>query len=346
MALGSVAITGCSLVSLNGLSGGPADTGDAAGSDSLTVDARSEGASTDGSGAAEGAMDAGGDTIDPADVTHPADSAGITDSSTPMESATALDSAPAMDSSHPDSSGAVDSSPEAAVDAGSVYASTVLSDAPLAYWRVDETSGTVAHDITGHGNDGQYVGTVTLGAGGALVGDPDTAVHLDGATAYIDVGNRFGFTGNAAYTLEIWAEPQNLNVNYQRLFSRELQTTPREGYLLFVRAENAADPSTFSVERWATGATNQCPQTNAITQVWHHLVATYDGATSRVYVDGAVAATQPAPLALNTTTASLWIGASFFDTNGYFDGPIDEVAVYGTALSASRIAAHFHASGR
>lgn len=261
-----------------------------------------------------------------------------TDSSPPQESSAA--DAPA-DSPVVGDAPAVD-----AVEAGSVYASTVLSDMPLAYWRLDETSGTVAHDLTGNGNDAQYTGGVTLGSAGAIIGDPDTAVTLDGTTGYVDVGNRFNFTGNVPFTLEIWALPQNLNPSYQRLFSRELSTSPREGYLMFVRVENAADPSTFSLERWAGGQTNQDPQDNTLLAVWHHCVATYDGSTSRIYLDGVLAAAQPAALALNATPASLFIGASSFDLAGYFGGVVDEAAVYGTALSAARIAAHYQASGR
>jgi hypothetical protein len=83
-----------------------------------------------------------------------------------------------------------------------------------------------------------------------------------------------------------------------------------------------------------------------VTQVWHHFVATYDGSTTRIYLDGSLAASQPAALGLNATTASLWVGASAFDTAAYFNGIVDEVAVYGTALSAGRITAHYHASGR
>jgi hypothetical protein len=361
LALGALLLAGCELVgSVGGLSGAPGDDGDAAvdGDDVSTADVTSEPPPPDGA--------------HPTDATQGSDSPVLTDSSgidapQPGSDATSDAGADASDA-HADAPGTTDSTPpvdapveapfdapveapvdapaEATVEAGTTYAGTVLADAPLAYWRVDEASGTVAHDMSGHGNDAQYVGGVTLGTGGALIGDADKAVTLDGATGHLDAGNRFNFTGAAAYTLECWAQPNNISTSYQRLFSRELQTTPREGYLLFVRSPNGADPSTFSIERWAANATNQCPETNAIAQVWHHFVATYDGSASRIYLDGNLVATQPAALALNATNASLWMGASIFDTAAYFAGIMDEVAVYGTALPGARIAAHFHASGR
>ena len=70
-----------------------------------------------------------------------------------------------------------DASADSPADApSSVYRAAVLADSPLAYWRLGETSGTVAHDETGNGHDGTYVGGVTLGQPGALTGDANTAV--------------------------------------------------------------------------------------------------------------------------------------------------------------------------
>jgi len=357
LALGTLLLAGCELVgSVSGLSGAPGEDGDAAadGDDtSPTPDVSSEPPPADGSHPSDGALTSDSPTVtDSAGVDAPqpgSDAAG--EAGSDAADAAVADASDAGDAhadapNIPDTSPPVDAPAEAPVEAGVTYSGTVLADGPMAYWRVDEASGTVAHDASGHGNDAQYVGGVTLGTGGALIGDTDKAVTLDGTTGHLDAGNRFAFTGNAPYTLECWAQPNNINVNYQRLFSREVQTTPREGYLLFVRGPNTADPSTFSIERWAAGTTNQCPETNLVTQVWHHFVATYDGSASRIYLDGNLVATQPAPLGLNATNASLWIGASFFDTNGYFGGILDEVAVYGTALSGARVAAHFHASGR
>jgi hypothetical protein len=262
-----------------------------------------------------------------------------------LDASNAVDS-DAADSDAADTVDATNDADAAAVEAGATYSQVVLSDAPLAYWRVDETSGLVAHDITGNGYDATYVGGSTLGASGALVGDSDTAVTLDGNTGYLDAHDILAFAGNAPFTLEAWAAPEGLTVNYQRLFAREPPAgQTRDGYLMFVRT-GAADPSTFGFERWSDGGQSTCHSTDPVQSGWHHFVATFDGTTSSIYVDGVHYSDAPASASLRPMTEVLWVGASNWDPAGYFRGSIDELAVYGAALSPARIAAHFQASGR
>ena len=47
------------------------------------------------------------------------------------------------------------------------YHNEVLADSPSAYWPLDETSGTLAEDASGHGKTATYGGGATLGADGA-----------------------------------------------------------------------------------------------------------------------------------------------------------------------------------
>jgi hypothetical protein len=75
---------------------------------------------------------------------------------------------------------------------------------------------------------------------------------------------------------------------------------------------------------------------------WHYLVATYDNATARIYVDGSLRASTTSAVRLTANTLPLNIGRA--NANLYFfQGLLDDVAVYGTALSAARIQAHYDA---
>ncbi len=76
---------------------------------------------------------------------------------------------------------------------------------------------------------------------------------------------------------------------------------------------------------------------------WYDVVATYDGATAKMYVNGAL----DSSLALTATPAQtsdpLYIGRR--SDGSYNNALIDEVAVYPSALSAAQVARHWQAGG-
>lgn len=68
------------------------------------------------------------------------------------------------------------------------YARAVLSQAPLLYWRLGETSGTIAADASGNGVPGTYSSNAaSLTAGSLVAGDGNPAITLPGTNAQIGV---------------------------------------------------------------------------------------------------------------------------------------------------------------
>ena len=83
----------------------------------------------------------------------------------------------------------------AAAQSGGYAGGVVATPGLKAYWRLGETSGTVATDRTGSA-PGSYLGGAGLGARGALRADPDTAVRFDGVDDEMQTGNAVvGATG-------------------------------------------------------------------------------------------------------------------------------------------------------
>ena len=80
---------------------------------------------------------------------------------------------------------------------------------------------------------------------------------------------------------------------------------------------------------------------------WHHLVVTYDGATSiAVYVDGGAVGTAQATSGVLATVLDLTgleVGRDNAATPAFFSGTLDEAAVYPTALAPVKVEAHFAA---
>ena len=227
--------------------------------------------------------------------------------------------------------------------AGDTYRAVVLADSPLAYFRLGEASGTTMADETGN-HDGSYVGTPTLGAAGATT-DNDTAMTLDGSgsgygevsawttmpavpvtiEAWVRHNGDFGITSTGV-TIAGWS-----NVSE----SAALMAFPSDADTLEIGLYTDIGNTHYL---WTPGDTN-----------WHHLVAMIKADNSLwLYLDGADVGTS------GTTTYDGGAGAEPFrigsgDDDGTagaesWPGDIDEVAVYGTELSATQIAAHYAAA--
>ena len=69
--------------------------------------------------------------------------------------------------------------------------------------------------------------------------------------------------------------------------------------------------------------------------LWHHITGTFDGTTQKIFIDGMLEASSTAS-SVTYDEGSFTIGALTGPTSG-FDGKIDDVRVYGVALSSESI---------
>ena len=219
----------------------------------------------------------------------------------------------------------------------------VLSDSPRAYWRLGETSGTVASDQVGSAH-GQYRNGVALGALGALFGDTNKAVRFDGnndlvgmsdpASGVLDIG-----TNDA--TIEAWvkatAEHERAIISKRVYFTSqpywEVTVTDDQGH----KGEAKVTVYTGSATRSAYG-----PALRVDRDGWHHMVVLLDrDAGITVYVDGLSRYTAGAFTGNLGNSGELMLGKSANLFSPYYKGDLDEVALYGGLLTPARIQAHY-----
>jgi len=214
------------------------------------------------------------------------------------------------------------------------YQSEVLADSPLVYLRMGEASGTTMVDASGNGRSGAYTGSPTLGATGLLTGDSDTAVNFTTTNQYGVVAygswmiasaitieaiiKTSSTTGIHSIAERDWGGPRAFQF---RIDTNKLQFITIGGGAGVVISASPGDV--------ADGAT-------------HHVAATYDGTSIKLYVDGALVTTTSAVGAVSTQASPLSVAAngSGGGASQQFLGVIDEVSYYGTALPGTRIAAH------
>jgi RHS repeat-associated protein len=207
------------------------------------------------------------------------------------------------------------------------YRQVVLIDNPAAYWRLGDIAGTTATDSAST-HAGTLHGTITLGQGGAAWNDSDYAEKFDGTSGYISASIA-AIAAGAAYTVEAWAKQASSTGSQVVVsFSQGAST----GMLWL----NAGLP-TFRIG--TASLFTEFAAATAISAGWHHLVATYDGVSARLYVDGQLAA-GPTAVSSASTSTTLWI-ASQGGTTSFFNGTLDEVALYSQALSMTRVQTHF-----
>jgi hypothetical protein len=231
----------------------------------------------------------------------------------------------------------VDVAANDAADAMTVdYAPVVLADQPVGYYRLGETSGVVAVNQVRADLPGTFVGTVMLGAPGAVPGDPDTAVAFSYATpGGVDVGDVYDFPVMAPFSIEAWIEPAPDDGHSHIIVSKWHQPTNNFGYELFLQGE------TVRFSRELPTAADVVSASGIVAGQYTHVVGTFDGTSLRLYVNGTRQAIAAATVSLADDNNSFEIGTG---GNAPFNGVIDEVAIYDKELPAARVYAHYMAA--
>ncbi len=237
----------------------------------------------------------------------------------------------AMDPAH-QKSGACGGDKTVTTAAVASYRDEVLADGPLGYWRLGESGGTTAASETAT-HPGVYMNGVTLGRPGAITGDPSAGAGLDGIDDAVRVPSSAALGPTAGLSLEAWVDPgaaTGTSTILRKDAQYLLRLTP-SGNLVF-RLWKGSETTEF------TTAPNLVRPGR-----YHHVVATWDGVEMALYVNATRRGTTELSGPISSGASSLYVGAS----SGAYDwlkADIDEVAVYGEALSARRVAAHFAAA--
>lgn len=217
------------------------------------------------------------------------------------------------------------------------YTAVVLGDGPTAYYRLDDTGATAA-DFTGNGNTGTIT-NVLESQPGALAADTDTAMVFNGASSVVDLGTSLTPVFQARdFSVEYWVNPASAT-NY--VFSCGLTGSAGLDAFLHVGFDNLGHAKLGFFGDDLIG--------NAVLQAgsWYHVVVTWAAATRQrsIYVNGQldVSATSAGSLSVPNGSDAQIGRVSFGPGNGpfFYNGTVDELAVYGKALTAAQVLTHY-----
>jgi hypothetical protein len=210
----------------------------------------------------------------------------------------------------------------------------------VAYYSFND--GT-ARDDSGNGNDGQLQGGATI-----VPGMIENSVSLDGISGSVNVLNAQSFNVGDQLTVSFWMKPDANNA--MNMCCQGLVTTDYYG----LEISGGTDPQVGVNFFTYTNGPSFYHTSDAIgggwpvsSGQWHHVIGTYDGSTMKLYIGGSLVAerSQSGDLKPMVSTSFLSIGSEDGRTYNpslagtrYFNGLIDEVAIYNQALSADEIA--------
>src|SRR5579884_1142375 len=224
--------------------------------------------------------------------------------------------------------------------APSRYRDTVLADEPVSYWRLGISLGLVARELVG-GRNGMYLGGITLGQAGALANDPDPAAWFDGRSGSVSVSPYPASLVPSSVSVEAWVKLTGDNEQQNTIVSKG--SSEQSGWRLALDLRNGRRNLWWEIGDGHPGHYHvYVASLNLVVGQWYHVVATFDGQTQTLgaYLNG-----EPLPGVLtidgtlHSDDSALQIGQS--PHGAFFNGLLDEVAVYDVALTAEQVKAHY-----
>lgn len=166
---------------------------------------------------------------------------------------------------------------------------------------------------------------------------PQNALHFDKINDYATAANASGLlVGKSTYSMSAWVYPTNPNPAY-----------PNFDGIVGIRNESNCDfyilqlsATTYEARfRNSSGTPFTISSASVTLNQWQHLALVYDGSTLKFYKNGVLSGTVAATGSFNNSTQALHIGRLPLNasTSFYFGGKLDDVALWGKALSASEV---------
>ncbi len=223
----------------------------------------------------------------------------------------------------------------------SAYAAAALADRPLHYWRLGESTGAASNSASY--DDLTINGAVTRNQTGAVPGDANAAIRFNGASTQF-ASTTATRLGRHTFTIEAWFRT-NSSAGGKIIGFGNRTTGNSTSYDRHLYVGNDGRVR-FGVA--PVGGTRVIASPTSLTDnAWHHVVGTLGGGAMTLYVDGqqvgqltgvTMAANYQGVWRVGGDNLSGWANRPLSD---YFNGTIDEAAVYPRALTAAEVAQNY-----
>jgi len=203
----------------------------------------------------------------------------------------------------------------------------VTKDYALGAWEFDDCSpSATASDDSGNGNvaviHGASWSTDTPSGSGC-------SLAFNGSSSYVSASGVI-LSDNSPFTFSAWIR---FSVSQTGTSIMGKHNNAMGGASLGIH-DSVADRIKFHLNVYASQRVQSTVALND--DKWHSVVGTWDGTALKLYIDGVLNASANVSAALTYPTADFQIG-KWVGGAQYFNGSIDQVRVYGKALTASEV---------
>ena len=196
----------------------------------------------------------------------------------------------------------------------------------LSSWEFNENTGTTAADKQGVSNGSITDASWATGINGSCL-------TFNGTSSNVNIPHVAALNPTDAITMMAWVKTRENKS--AKIFQKGDWDGPGIGidkwlgWQVGIRMEDNTTNSLL----WGGGL--------PILNDWYHLALTYDGAILKMYVNGQLKNSKAVTGKLKVNTRNISIGSDNASQK-FFNGFIDDVKIYGTALSQTEIQTHFN----
>jgi arabinan endo-1,5-alpha-L-arabinosidase len=203
-----------------------------------------------------------------------------------------------------------------------------VNEALIAWWKLDEGTGSVAEDSSVNSYDGIISGSTWV------TDDPCRIVDLgfDGVNDYVDIPD--GFSDFDGLTVSVWAYPTGVT-NQARFI--DFGNGQAKNNILLGRSYSSND-MIFEVYNGTTRIGYITAPGVIELNKWQHFAATLDVCGySVLYKNGVPIKTGVTQPPWNVTRTYNYIGRSNWTANSYYQGRLDDIRLYNKTLDANDV---------
>ena len=202
----------------------------------------------------------------------------------------------------------------------------------ISAYGFNEDDGSTVYDSSGYGNTGTI-----HGATWTTSGQFGTALSFNGNGNYIDLGQPASFKTTGSMTWSAWVRATGNPSDDGQIVA---QSNDNSGWQFKTSPDTGPRTFAVAVSPNSSSLTQRYSKTVLALNTWYYVAGVYNAAaqTLDIYVngvldDGALRGTVPGSQFTPSINASIGQRSGGY----YFNGTIDEVRIYGAALTAAQI---------